>query len=113
MNSPAGGARGDGGDVEVGVQFFFNINIVIQSIFAFRGCEGHLARSQGLCIFSKMPRIATLIVELKFVFLTFTFCSLLCLFLCILSSVLDKDPLGLKVLACCNKFKCTEAFDCS
>ena len=60
-----------------------------------------------------MPKIAILIVELKFVFSTFTFCSLLCLFPFSLSSVLDKDPSGLKVLACYNKFKCTEAFDCS
>ena len=92
---------------------FINLKIEISSIFAFRGCEGHLARSLGLCISSRMPRIEILIVELKFVFLTFTFCSLFCLFSFSLSSVLDKDPSGLKVLAYSNKFKCKEAFDCS
>ena len=56
----------------------------------------------------KQLELELLIVELQFRgFVTFTFCSILCLYLCKISSVLDKDPSGLKVLACCqNKFKC-------
>ena len=45
-------------------------------------------------------------------FFTFTFCSFYLSVLCKISSVLDKDPSGLKVLAL-NKFKCRGAFACS
>ena len=47
-----------------------------------------------------MPEFDNLIVELQFViFLTFTFCSFHFIVIMFISSVLDKDPSGLKVLA--------------
>ena len=51
-NSPAGGARGDGGVVVEGANCS-NIKILSESISAFRECEGLFARSLGLCIFSR------------------------------------------------------------
>ena len=45
-NSPAGGARGDGGVVVGGEGTnLFNIKILISNISAFSGREGRLARS--------------------------------------------------------------------
>ena len=47
-----------------------------------------------------MPEFDNLIVELQFViFLTFTFCSFHLIVAVFISSVLDTDPSGLKVLA--------------
>ena len=79
-----------------------NIKILSESISAFRECEGLFARSLGLCIFSRecWNQKFWLLNSSVFYF-TFTFCSFLYCVLCLISSVLDKDPSGLKVLARC------------
>ena len=61
-----------------------------------------MVRSFGLYVHSCEGMIGVFDVDNQFAFLTFTFCSFSFLF--VLSSVLDKDPSGLKVLAL-NKFK--------
>ena len=73
---------------------------------AFSGREGLFARCLGLCAHSRgLLRSRIFDVEFQLViFLTFTFLQSSFLIVVYWSSVLDKDPYGLKVLAW-NKFK--------
>ena len=52
-NSPAGGARGGWRRCGVRVLIFFDIKILNSNISAFSGREGRLARSLGLCVYSR------------------------------------------------------------
>ena len=81
---------------------FINIKIVFKGISSFSGRKGRLARSFGLYGYSWEDLTRICDFDNQFGFLTFTFCSFSFLF--VLSSVLDKDPSGLKVLAL-NKIK--------